>query len=472
MTNSNSHRSSYDDNIAAEWATMLQPSSRDSAELHILTSPERLSTDSGISLNVLATSPTTSPVHSHHHHRKTPRQIVSELTIEVLPALLVSVAGSVFAGYILGRIQNRPAFDKVPALFIMVPVLLNLKSNIELNMSTRLSTQANLGVFERKADGISTMRSNMELLLLQSTVVGACVGLIASVLSLIPSGDDGVNLSLAEFLAQSAFLLAAGMGCAVIGSAVIGVLISATVAASHAVGVDPDNIGTPIASSFGDMSTLFILSLVSGVLITQISTFWPLAIVVGSLALGLLLLHIVRRNELMAHHIREGWLPLVYAAATSSIAGIIVEKCADRYPGMPALVPVMNGIGGNIGTVFASRLSTSLHRAARANVPNAVSSSEHTLVMLILLLINIPVQLGFLAMHRVVDSSLHVSLWFVSVYVAATVIHGLIMLLLGRLACTFLWARGYDPDDCVNPFITGTGDMLGTVLLALVFVMV
>ncbi|KAJ2475909.1 hypothetical protein IWW47_006418 [Coemansia sp. RSA 2052] len=75
-------------------------------------------------------------------------------------------------------------------------------------------------------------------------------------------------------------------------------------------------------------------------------------------------------------------------------------------------------------------------------------------------------------MHRFFDHSLHVSLWFVIVYVAATVIHGLIILVLGRLACTFLWARGYDPDDCVNPFITGTGDMLGTVLLALVFVMV
>ncbi|KAJ2334067.1 hypothetical protein GGI00_002025 [Coemansia sp. RSA 2681] len=359
----------------------------------------------------------------------------------------------------------------------MVPVLLNLKSNIELNMSTRLSTQANLGVFERKSDGISTMRSNMELLLLQSTVVGACVGIIASVLSLIPSGN-GDRLGVSEFFVESALLLAAGMGCAIIGSAVIGVLISLTVAGSHAIGVDPDNIGTPIASSFGDMSTLFILSLVSGILFTQINTVWPLVIVLGSLAFGFILLRIVRSNEAMAHHINEGWLPLVYAAATSSIAGIIVEKCADRYPGMPALVPVMNGIGGNIGTVFASRLSTSLHRASKADNsgggggPVHVSGSEHTLVMMMLLLINVPVQLGFLAMHRFFDHSLHVSLWFVIVYVAATVIHGLIILVLGRLACTFLWARGYDPDDCVNPFITGTGDMLGTVLLALVFVMV
>ncbi|KAJ2891199.1 hypothetical protein IWW38_003726 [Coemansia aciculifera] len=267
------------------------------------------------------------------------------------------------------------------------------------------------------------------------------------------------------------------MGCAVVGSAIIGVLISATVAGSHAIGVDPDNIGTPIASSFGDMSTLFILSIVSSLLFTQQANIWPLALVVlGLLALGYLLLRIVRGNEHMAHHhITEGWIPLVYAAATSSIAGIIVEKCAERYPGMPALVPVMNGIGGNIGTVFASRLSTSLHRSSRSatnslhHTPPSSSSSEHTLVMMILLLINLPVQLGFLAMHRVVDHSLHVSLWFVLLYVAATVVHGLIILLLGRLACTFLWARGYDPDDCVNPFITGTGDMLGTVLLALVF---
>ncbi|KAJ2816704.1 hypothetical protein GGI24_005642, partial [Coemansia furcata] len=167
-----------------------------------------------------------------------------------------------------------------------------------------------------------------------------------------------------------------------------------------------------------------------------------------------------------------GWLPLVYAAATSSIAGIVVEKYAERFPGMPALVPVMNGIGGNIGTVFASRLSTSLHRASRRDAGVGAAAAEHNLVMCILLFINIPVQLGFLAMHRLVDASLHVTLGFVLVYVAATILHGLAMLLLGRLACTFLWAKGYDPDDYVNPFITGTGDMLGTLLLALVFLLV
>ncbi|KAJ1835103.1 hypothetical protein LPJ63_001408 [Coemansia sp. RSA 2711] len=389
---------------------------------------------------------------------KSSREIIQELTIEVMPALLVSVAGSVFAGYVLGRIQESRAFEQLPALFIMVAVLLNLKSNIELNMSTRLSTLANLGVFSMRAEGINALRSNMELLLLQSTIVGTSVGLIASVLGFS---------KWSALIKETGVLLGIGLGCSVIGSAVIGVLISATVVTSHKFGVDPDNIGTPIASSFGDMSTLLILGMVSTVLVAVMDTLWPAVAVVGFLTLGGFLLRVVRANHQMAHHISEGWLPLVYAAVTSSIAGVIVERCAERFPGMPPLVPVVNGIGGNIGTVFASRMSTSLHRLHGRYI-----ADEHNLVMLILLLINIPIQMGFLSMRQYFDPALQLNLGFLLAYTLATVVHGLAMLLIGKFACKYLWARGYDPDDYVNPFITGTGDMLGTILLALVFLVV
>ncbi|KAI9500877.1 hypothetical protein BX070DRAFT_180785, partial [Coemansia spiralis] len=384
-----------------------------------------------------------------------------ELTVEVMPALLVSVAGSVLAGYILGQIQDGTAFETIPAFFIMVPVLMNLKSNIELNMATRLSTLANLGVFDNKSEGTRAMRSNMELLLLQSTVVGTCVGLISALLSLLSSDSSSSvhkDHSVVGFLKESSILLATGIGCAVIGSAVIGVLNGFTVVVSTLFGIDPDNIGTPIASSFGDMSTLLILGAITSVLTTQMSTVWPLLVIVAFLTLGVLLFRVVKTNEQMAHHISEGWLPLLFAAVTSSIAGVVVERYAEKYPGMPALVPVVNGIGGNIGTVFASRLSTSLHR-------RQAHASEHNLVMLILLLINIPIQVGFLAMHRFFDPSLTTNFGFVIVYTAATIAHGAAMLTLARFGCHYLWARGYDPDDYVNPFITGTGDMLGTILL-------
>lgn len=414
--------------------------------------------------------PTTPTTDTTIEDTKPPRQIIKELTIEVLPALLVSVAGSVLAGYILGKIQQTPAFIEVSALFIMVPVLLNLKSNIELNMSTRLSTMANLGMFDNRTEGRGALRSNLELLLLQSSIVGLSVGTITVVLSLIPHSnvkEDAVRRTAGEFVMQSIWLMATGIGTAMVGSSMIGSLIGVTVWASHRLGVDPDNIGTPIASSFGDMSTLLILSLLTTILLPQLNTIWPILVFLAFIGLGILLFRVVNANQQMSHHIREGWPPLVYAAITASVAGVVVEKCADRYPAMPALVPVLNGIGGNIGTVFASRLSTSLHRSSLA----VNRSKEHNLVMLILLAINIPVQVGFLAMHRILDPSLHATMGFFIIYTTATIVHGLAMLLLARFFCNYLWKRGYDPDDYVNPFITGTGDMLGTLLLALVFIL-
>ncbi|KAJ2171418.1 hypothetical protein GGH16_002864, partial [Coemansia sp. RSA 560] len=142
-------------------------------------------------------------------------------------------------------------------------------------------------------------------------------------------------------------------------------------------------------------------------------------------------------------------------------------RSAQRFPSMPALVPVVNGIGGNIGTVFASRISTSLHKQRGRFV-----ASEHNLSMIILLLINVPIQVGFLALRREFDPELQINAMFLVAYTGATAVHGLSMLVVGRVACRWLWVRGYDPDDCVNPFITGTGDMLGAILLAIVFIVV
>ncbi|KAJ2795058.1 hypothetical protein H4R20_006009 [Coemansia guatemalensis] len=347
----------------------------------------------------------------------------------------------------------------------MVSVLLNLKSNIELNMSTRLSTQANLGELATRTAAWIAVRANMELLLLQATMVGVGVGIISAVLSLGAGGTTG-------FYESATVLVAVGSSTAVVGSAIIGALIAATVSVSHAFGIDPDNIGTPIASSFGDMVTLVVLGAAAGALVRGDHTreawwVWPAVVALASVVLGAVLLRAVRTNGRMSHRVAEGWLPLAYAAATSSVAGVIVERCASRFPGLPALVPVINGIGGNVGTVLASRISTSLHRHHSHHRP---SLHEHNLTIVVLLLINVPVQVGFLVTHQLLMPTRPLTTVFLLAYAAAAAVHALAVLLLARIACAFMWTLGHDPDDCVNPFITGTGDMLGTILLALVFV--
>lgn len=71
--------------------------------------------------------------------------------------LFLSLLGSVLAGEVLARLKVRggnsssiarilmraqfwPVFIRVEELFILIPILLNLKGNIEMNLSARFST--------------------------------------------------------------------------------------------------------------------------------------------------------------------------------------------------------------------------------------------------------------------------------------------------------------------------------------------
>ncbi|KAJ2162791.1 hypothetical protein GGF46_000354 [Coemansia sp. RSA 552] len=321
----------------------------------------------------------------------------------------------------------------------MVSVLMNLKGNIELNVGARLSTLAHVGALDWAA-----VRAQAALAAAQATGVGFVAGALAMV-----TGRGS----------HVAMLLATGGASALGGSGAMALLIGATVRVAHVCGVDPDNVATPVASSVGDASTLLAVGGLASALTRAPSSVATLAVCVVAV-LAAVLGGVAVANRQTAGHVRGGWAALAYAAVTSGIAGVVVERSAGRFPALPALVPLVNGVTGNISTVFASRISTSLHR-------QAFVAADHRLAMAILLLISVPVQAAvLLAAHS------FVSLPFLAAFAVATAIHGLSVLVLALAACRYLWNRGHDPDDCVNPLVTGTGDMLGTLLLAMVFTLV
>lgn len=44
--------------------------------------------------------------------------------------------------------------------------------------------------------------------------------------------------------------------------------------------------------------------------------------------------------------------------------GLVLEQMIDNYPGSEVFQPVINGIGGNLVSVHASRMSTMLHQSS------------------------------------------------------------------------------------------------------------
>lgn len=52
------------------------------------------------------------------------------------------------------------------------------------------------------------------------------------------------------------------------------------------------------------------------------------------------------------------------AVSFASTGGFIMGFAVSRYEDIAVFQPVVNGVGGNLVAIFASRLSTSLHRTS------------------------------------------------------------------------------------------------------------
>jgi solute carrier family 41 len=81
---------------------------------------------------------------------------------------------------------------QIDQLIIIIPVILNLMGNLEMNLSARLGTAANIGQLDKPQQIRSLVLGNLSLLQLQAAVVSfvaACVSFIVG-LTLPPSADS------------------------------------------------------------------------------------------------------------------------------------------------------------------------------------------------------------------------------------------------------------------------------------------
>lgn len=198
--------------------------------------------------------------------------------------LILSAGGSVLAGELLAHLkvsvvfmrlpkcklrsmQTWTAFQRVPELFILIPILLNLKGNIEMNLAARFSTSANIGELDIQRTRQTLVLGNLALLQVQALLVSLLAGLIAFILGFFsrvatPASTEEIGGYFECLTVLVASMMAAGMSSAVVGS-----FMCALVVLSRKWRINPDNIATPLAASLGDLLSLVMLGLVSAVLV-------------------------------------------------------------------------------------------------------------------------------------------------------------------------------------------------------------
>lgn len=166
---------------------------------------------------------------------------------------------------------------------------------------------------------------------------------------------------------------------------------------------------------------------------------------------------------------------LIGMAALGIVAGMILDSFAEQlftFPSVMVLVPALIGIGGNLGAILGSRLSTGIHLGIlefkfsnfifRNNVVAIAIASMIIFLVLGLASYSIAnlVGIGVLSFVSVMVISLSSGLILIAALIPAAV-----------MVAYISYRKGIDPDDTIIPTVTTLGDIIGLVALFAVIVL-
>merc|ERR1712025_1011873 len=127
---------------------------------------------------------------------------------------------------------------------------------------------------------------------------------------------------------------------------------------------NPDNIATPIAASLGDVVTLGLLAWISDVLYHDYNAGgYKAQVIIGGYFLVLpVFMALAYNNEHVSEVLRVGWTPVLMAMLIASGGGFVLEMAVEHFKGVTLFAPVMNGSGGDLVGIQASRMTTYLNK--------------------------------------------------------------------------------------------------------------
>ena len=291
-----------------------------------------------------------------------------------------------------------------------------------MTLASRLATASHSGYMDDKKRTRKIIIASLALVQVQAI---ACA-LITSIASIIIS-----SLSKGSFIFFRVLMCASVLTTMSTAAFILGSMTAFLITCSIDCRIDPDNIVTPIVSSFGDACTTGLLALFSIFMYdfsrdnsNMLGIYLPPLLIFIHFALLPIFWRVAKSEELCSPVLKTGWPPILTSLAVSQVAGILLEQNMLRFKGIAVLVHI-NGIGGNLGSIYASRLCSSLHTG---------KTEEELKIWLSLLFANLPLQSIFLMIVFFADLG-HVQInWLIiGLYLFASTAQVVLVLLLAKI---------------------------------------
>merc|ERR1719461_424660 len=223
-----------------------------------------------------------------------------------------------------------------------------------------MSTASNLGHLDDRKTAISTIIGNLILVQCQGIVVGFLASLCGLAMGWLPVGKANYE--------QALLLCASAMTTASLASFVLALVMVIVIVVARKCNCNPDNIATPIAASLGDITTLGLLAWITDILYVDYNQGgYKSQIIIGGYFLVLpIFIALAYNNEHVSEVLKVGWTPVLMAMLIASGGGFVLEMAVEHFKGVTLFAPVMNGSGGDLVGIQASRMTTYLHKATKS----------------------------------------------------------------------------------------------------------
>ncbi|XP_063220556.1 solute carrier family 41 member 1-like [Bacillus rossius redtenbacheri] len=400
------------------------------------------------------------------------------IALQVAVPFVLGGMGTIAAGVILGVVEKWEVFSDIRALFILVPALQGLKGNLDTCLASRLSTQANKGNMVSLREVKKLVIGNIALVQVQAIVAAIVVSIFALSVTAVMSGEFKPNDAL---LLSAASLMTATSSCFFLDLVLISVII-----VSYRNKMNPDNVATPFAASIGDVICLTLFSQIATLLYGIHDThWWILATVIGSYLVVLpFWIWVVLRNDYTRPVLKSGWVPVLSALFISGMGGLVLDEVVDKFKGYVVFQPIVNGIGGNLVSVQASRISTYLHvtkpsqmgfippqtrlwASPWAALFKGLPSARTARILIAMAVLG---QSLFVIIADLIHSSTFtIQAPFFFTYLVVSTLQVTILLYVAHHVVHLMWKLKTDPDNSSIPYLTALGDLIGSCLLGLGF---